>query len=86
MGVSAFPKGLRKHPTGPRMTNHRGRTWDKWSLDLPDGERREALLDTTWGTRFYFVYDGQWYSGSIDAFKEERPSPHFDLTRPARDY
>lgn len=86
MVPATLPKGIRRSFGKPAMSNHRGRTWDAWELKLPNGRSTYAYLDTTWGTRFHFEFEGHWYVGSIDAFKEERPSPHFDLTREARDY
>lgn len=51
----------------PKMSSHRGRTWDHEYITI-DGQKIKAHLDTTWGTRFYFELEGQWYSAPIDAF------------------
>lgn len=60
--------GLRK-VRRPRMTNHRGRTWDTCYVKMPDGADGRGWLDTTWGTRFYVEHNGQWYAGQIAEFE-----------------
>ena len=42
----------------PKMTLHRGRTWDTIGR-TQEGEKIKA--DTTWGFWGYFERDGQWY-------------------------
>ncbi len=54
----------------PKMSCHRGRTWDHEYITI-DGQKIKALLDTTWGTRFYFEWKGQWYAAPLDAFDYE---------------
>ena len=49
----------------PKMTNHRGRTWDTSDLYLPNGETTPAWFDTSWGERFYFIFDDRWYSAPV---------------------
>lgn len=57
-----YPKGVRTCPR-PKMTNHRGRTWDYCSVTLPDGSKARGHLDTTWGFNVYFEGpDGKWRS------------------------
>lgn len=62
-----FPKNIYKTQK-PRMSNHRGRTWDCFNLVLPDGTKTDAHLDTTWGDFFYFVHEGQWFKGRLATF------------------
>jgi hypothetical protein len=72
MVPATFPKGIRRSFGKPAMSNHRGRTWDAWDLTLPDGRVVNTWLDTSWGTRFHFEFEGRWYAGPIDDFKFER--------------
>jgi len=62
-----YPKGVWKTER-PKMTDHRGRTWDVGDLTLPDGRVILAHLDTTWGWYFYFEVDGVWRKAKIDDF------------------
>lgn len=55
----------------PKMTDHRGRTWDTMPIILPDGTKTDGYLDTTWGYYIYFVIDNQWYKVSLDGFTED---------------
>jgi len=60
-----FPKGIFKSRR-PRMTNRRGRTWDRFGLIMSDGSNHTvgAHLDTTWGSYFYFQDElAQWNGG-----------------------
>lgn len=65
-----FPKGITK-ARKPKMTNHRGRTWDYCEVILPSGEKIDGWLDTSWGTRFYFAHEGVWYCGSLHVWHNE---------------
>ncbi len=61
----------------PRMTMHRGRTWDQAKGILPAiGENPKievtCYLDTTWGEYFYFCYNDLWYKGKIYEFDQNR--------------
>lgn len=62
-----FPAGITKSAR-PKMSNHRGRTWDQGRVTLPNGDEIACYYDTTWGTRFYFEIDAQWFVGDISAF------------------
>jgi len=44
----------------PKMSDHRGRTWDVGKIII-DGVKTEVLLDTTWGEYLYFVYNNAWH-------------------------
>ena len=82
----AFPPGIRK-TARPKMSNYRGRTWDSCYVVLIDGAETEGWLDTTWGERFYFTHENQWWFGPIAGFQDMGRSacgvPHFDLRRAA---
>lgn len=43
----------------PKMTDHRGRTWDHGYIWI-DGEKIKVWLDTTWGDYLYFIYKDEW--------------------------
>jgi hypothetical protein len=62
--MRGFPTDVRTC-AAPTMRNHRGRTWDHAHVTLPDGSRVKAHLDTTWGSRFYFQFEGRWCSAPI---------------------
>ncbi len=72
----------------PRMTNHRGRTWDCGTVVLHDGTTLHAHLDTSWGTRFYFVIDGQWYVAPIARYEQPGMAREliFDLRKERKDW
>lgn len=53
----------------PRMTTHRGRTWDTCYVTMPDGGKGRGWFDTTWGSRFYVQHDGRWFAGRIAEFE-----------------
>ena len=53
----------------PRMSLHRGRTWDSCTVVLLDGTEIKGYLDTTWGANFYFPHGAGWYRGKIDEFQ-----------------
>lgn len=40
----------------PRMTEHRGRTWDRCEGIAADGSRRTGYYDTSWGAFFYWPW------------------------------
>lgn len=63
----ALPRGILRVKK-PKMKCHRGRTWDSGDVILPSGDTTPGYLDTTWGERFYFSLDGQWYAGRISDF------------------
>lgn len=44
----------------PKMSSHRGRTWDCVVITI-DGDIVDFHLDTTWGQYVYFVWEGDWY-------------------------
>lgn len=46
----------------PKMSSHRGRTWDHADLTLADGTKTKGYMDFTWGERFYWQENGRWYS------------------------
>lgn len=76
-----YPKGCTK-TARPKMTNHRGRTWDSWKLLMPDGRESFGFLDTSWGENFYWMdtRGGCWMKAKIDAFKiDNQHAPFFDL-------
>lgn len=50
----------------PKMSNHRGRTWDQATVTLPGGEQVTCYTDTTWGARFYFPFGDRWYSAPVN--------------------
>lgn len=50
----------------PKMTCHRGRTWDQDRITL-DGEDVYVWRDFTWGSFNYIEIDGQWFKFTIDA-------------------
>lgn len=50
----------------PKMTLHRGRTWDVTTITIND-EKVDMHFDSTWGSRGYFEQEGTWYS--IDLYE-----------------
>lgn len=50
----------------PKMTDHFGRTWDTIRVILPDGERVQGYLDTTWGAFIYFMMDNKWKKTRVE--------------------
>ncbi len=50
----------------PKMSQHRGRTWDRDSIII-NGESQDVWRDFTWGSCNYINLDGGWYRFSIDA-------------------
>jgi hypothetical protein len=44
----------------PKMTEHRGRTWDTISVII-NGVEQDMWLDTSWGDYGYIVLNNQWY-------------------------
>jgi hypothetical protein len=69
-----YPRGITACAQ-PRMTNHRGRTWDECTVTLPDGSTTKGYYDTTWGFFFYFKGDdGKWRKGDIGAFDTGKSS------------
>lgn len=75
-----FPKGIHK-TRKPKMTDHRGRTWDYCRVVLPDGKMIDGYFDTSWGTRFYFEHEGVWRSGDIHAWDKGSNCVVCDLTK-----
>lgn len=61
--MKLYPKGIIR-VNQPKMTNVRGRTWDKLSVTLLDGTKVHGWMDFTWGRYFYFQLDGIWLRGS----------------------
>jgi len=57
----------------PKFRNHRGRTWDNCYVILPDGEKIEGHLDTTWGIYAYFEKDGQWFKFCMHHYTDIAP-------------
>lgn len=80
-----FPKGIHK-TRKPKMKEHRGRTWDSCKVILPNKLEIEGYLDTTWGTRFYFPYENNWYVGGLFEWDNSggRGSVCCDLTQQPR--
>ena len=56
----------------PRMTDHRGRTWDQCDVIDAQGVKLTGYLDTTWGHFFYFFTGTEWPKASIDRFMQGR--------------
>jgi hypothetical protein len=52
----------KKRKKAPKMTGHRGRAWDQCTVHLKDGTNCTGYFDSTWGKRFYFKSEGDWYS------------------------
>ncbi|MFA5488815.1 MAG: hypothetical protein WC284_06300 [Candidimonas sp.] len=68
----------------PKMSHHRGRTWDVCIVIDVDGVEITGYMDTTWGECFYFSRDGiQWYRGDMRDFeyKERHLVNLFDLNK-----
>ena len=63
--MSKFVKGTRA-TRKPKATNVAGRTWDRVSVIVADGEKVAGLLDTTWGRNAYFECAGKWYAIPTD--------------------
>ena len=45
----------------PKMSCHRGRTWDFIYITLNNIPRQKMWLDTTWGFYGYIIVDDLWY-------------------------
>lgn len=69
MTVGRVVKVIKCHK--PKMSDHRGRTWDSISVILPNGQQINGYLDTTWGHYVYFVMDNHWRKVSLDHFGSE---------------
>ncbi|MDD5353048.1 MAG: hypothetical protein PHS93_07815 [Candidatus Omnitrophica bacterium] len=50
----------------PKMSEHRGRTWDYEERDISGYERIKVWFDSTWGLYGYFEICGQWWKTKID--------------------
>lgn len=50
----------------PKMSEHRGRTWDTDRIVL-DGEIVWVWRDFTWGSYNYFLFQCEWYKFTVDA-------------------
>lgn len=58
----------------PRMTSHRGRTWDysdRLTVGLM-GHKVTGLLDTSWGQYVYFQYgpENQWFKVTVEVLHD----------------
>lgn len=60
----------------PKMTWHRGRTWDYGILIINDKEVK-TWGDTTWGRNIYFSLNGKWYT--LPMFSEMFKVPEYDF-------
>lgn len=73
----------------PKMSNHRGRTWDKCDLIFQDGTVGEGYLDTTWGSYVYF-HDNvmvQWYKFEFSKFMDiGKGDNKWDLRYPVKEF
>ena len=54
----------------PKMSEHRGRTWDYCTVIAIDDSKVDGYLDTSWGQWFYFKPFGetQWRKARVDRF------------------
>jgi hypothetical protein len=64
----------------PKMTNHRGRTWDEITIVI-DGEEVKTYLDTTWGWYFYVEYKGEWHKFPVGEFDDWGYKEKFTLEK-----
>lgn len=61
----------------PKMTPHRGRSYDTF-VNYINGEPVDMYLDTTWGDRYYFTYEGRkWTIPLLDA--AQLKGHHFEI-------
>ncbi len=60
----------------PKMSEHRGRTWDHGHIAI-DNEEKTVYLDTTWGFYCYFCENGQWYK--IKMMNDRFYKPNYDI-------
>lgn len=62
--MQLYDKGGRKYAARkarrPKFSAHRGRTWD-YETKAVDGTEIKFHFDTSWGFRFYFQWNGEWY-------------------------
>lgn len=59
-----FPKGIRVTQK-PKMTNTKGRMWNRCPVILPDGSKIDGHYEITRSMYFYFPYGERWYVGII---------------------
>lgn len=52
----------------PKMTMHRGASWDIYCSLFADGQKVSVWLDTTRGWYGYFEYEGGWYKVALEDF------------------
>jgi len=50
----------------PKMSDHKGATWDYIHIVLKDGKRIKGYLDTTWGNYVYFPLNGKWKKVGVE--------------------
>jgi hypothetical protein len=59
-------KGLVRVANPPKFKWGGGRSWDKGiPVRLPNGERVNSTVDTTWGKKAYIKHGDEWYSVNI---------------------
>lgn len=64
----------------PKRTPHAGRTWDRTTVYLRDesgdAQALDAHWDKSWGTYWYFEFEGQWYRVSFIADRHHPTLAH----------
>lgn len=56
----------------PKMGYQKGQAWDTANISI-DGETYEMFLETSYGNKGYFKYDGKWYSLDLNDLKRMPP-------------
>ena len=54
----------------PKMSDHRGATWDSCKVIDVKGNTHNGYLDTSWGNYFYFMEGTLWRKARIDKFMD----------------
>ena len=54
----------------PKMSNHRGRTWDTCYVLDTDNLTITGFLDTTWGEYVYILKNNQWYKFKFSEYED----------------
>lgn len=62
----------------PKMSDHRGRTWDTGKLIINEKETK-VWLDTTWGEYIYFQIESNWYKVRMFSCTPWNKASEYDL-------
>lgn len=63
----------------PKMSDHRGATWDSCRVIDINGADHNGYLDTSWGQYFYFMEATLWRKARIDKFMDNNSTRNHNI-------